>query len=139
MISIRTRLLLGALLCAAVAIASPFFAAGGSQPVDVIAHGQHINVKQHLVHGKVTILDFYADWCGPCRKIAPWLEQLPKNDSQIVLRKVDIVNWQSPVAKQFNLDGIPHVQVYNGKGQLVGEVSGVDPEAVQQFIAKAKM
>ena len=105
----------------------------------MIAHGQQVDIKKHLIRGKVTIIDFYADWCGPCRRITPLLEQLAKSDPGIVLRKIDIINWQSPVAKQFNLDAIPHVQIYNRKGKLVGAVTGVDPDAVQNYIAKAKL
>ena len=120
-------------------LGEPLFAAGGGQSIQVIAHGQQVDIKQHLVRGKITIIDFYADWCGPCRMITPLLERLAKTDPKIVLRKIDIINWQSPVAHQFNLNAIPHIQVYNRNRQLVGAVSGVDPEAVQQYIAKAKL
>jgi thioredoxin 1 len=138
MISLRTRSLVCRLVLCTVCLGEPLFAAGGDQSIQVIAHGQQVDIKKHLVRGKVTIIDFYADWCGPCRRITPLLEQLAKTDPKIVLRKIDIINWQSPVAHQFNLDAIPHVMIYNRKREPVGAVTGVDSEAVQNYIAKAK-
>lgn len=136
---LRTRLAVCGFLLCAFSVGGPLFAAGANKGGDVIAHGQQVDLKKHLVRGKVTIIDFYADWCGPCRLIAPMLEELAKSDPKIVLHKIDIINWQSPVAKQFNLGAIPHVQIYNGKGKLVGAVSGVDPDAIQTYVAKAKL
>ena len=115
----------------------PVIAANGAQQKDVITHGQTVDISKHLVRGKVTIVEFYADWCGPCRLIAPMLEQLAK-DPKIAIRRIDIVNWESPVAHQYNINAIPHVLVYNRKRQLVGVVAGVDPEGIQQTVAKAK-
>jgi thioredoxin 1 len=40
----------------------------------------------------VTVVDFYADWCGPCKQLSPSLEQMARTDPEIALRKIDIVN-----------------------------------------------
>ena len=140
MISFRIRVLICYLLLGLVllSLGQRLRAAGSAQSIRVIAHGQQVDIRKHLIRGKVTIIDFYADWCGPCRLIGPMLERLA-TDPQIVLRKVDIINFQSPVARQFNLDAIPHVQIYNRKGKFVGAVTGVDPDAVQAYVAKAKL
>lgn len=114
------------------------FVADRGQSIELIARGQQVDIKQHLALGNVTIIEFYAEWCGPCKMISPLLERLAQSDPEIALRKIDIVNWQSPVAMQYKIDGVPHVQVYNRKGQLVGAVSGVDPETVLKYVAKAK-
>ncbi len=114
------------------------FVADRGQSIELIARGQQVDIKQHLALGNVTIVDFYAEWCGPCKKISPVLERLAQTDPEIALRKIDIVNWQSPVAKQYKIDGVPHVEVYNRQGELVGSVSGVDPATVLKYVAKAK-
>ena len=55
----------------------------------------------------------------------------------MVLRKVDIKDWSSAVAKQFTIHSIPHINLYDGKGQLVYD-GGFSAEAVKQAITKAK-
>jgi len=112
--------------------------AGRGQPVEVISHGAQVEINQHLALGNVTVVDFYADWCGPCRQLSPSLEQMARSDPEIALRKVDIVNWRTPVARQFNLHSIPQVNVYNRGGILIGTVTGVDFEQVKRYVAQAK-
>ena len=109
------------------------------QSVEVISHGASVDISKHLAPGNVTIVDFYADWCGPCRQLSPTLEQMASADPQIALRKIDIVNWNTAVAKQYNIQSIPQVNIYNRGGDLVGTVVGVNPEQVKRYVAQAKM
>ena len=111
---------------------------GRGQPVEVISHGGQVNINQHLALGNVTVVDFYADWCGPCRQLAPSLDQLARSDPEIALRKIDIVNWKMPVARQFNVHSIPQVNVYNRGGSLVGTVNGADIDKIKSYVAQAK-
>lgn len=113
-------------------------AAPRGQPVEVISHGAPVDINQHLALGNVTVVDFYADWCGPCRQLSPTLEQMASSDPQIALRKIDIVNWRTPVAQQFNIHSIPQVNVYNRGGSLVGTVNGVDIDTIKRYVAQAK-
>jgi thiol-disulfide isomerase/thioredoxin len=113
-------------------------AARRGQPVEVISHGAPVDINQHLALGNVTVVDFYADWCGPCRQLSPNLEQMATSDPEIALRKIDIVNWRTPVARQFNIHSIPQINVYNRAGSLVGTVNGADIDAIKRYVAKAK-
>jgi thiol-disulfide isomerase/thioredoxin len=108
------------------------------QPVEVISHGAQVDINKHLVLGSVTVVDFYADWCGPCRQLSPSLEQMAMTDPEIALRKIDIVNWRTAVARQFNLNSIPQVNVYDRAGSLVGTVNGPDIDTIKRYIAQAK-
>jgi thiol-disulfide isomerase/thioredoxin len=108
------------------------------QSSEVISHGQQIDIKSHLALGNITIIDYYADWCGPCKVVSPTLEQLARTDAEIALRKVDIVDWGSAVAKQYNVTTLPRVEVYGRKGELVGTVRGANPDQVKQYVAQAK-
>lgn len=109
-----------------------------SQVVEIISRGSRVDLEKHLVRGRVTVVDFYAAWCGPCRVISPYLEKLAGEDPDVVLRKIDIVKWGSPVATQYHIQSIPHIRVFDRRGQLVGEVNGASPSAVQNLVAKAK-
>jgi thiol-disulfide isomerase/thioredoxin len=108
------------------------------QRIEVISHGNAVDINQHLALGNVTLVDFYADWCGPCRRISPSVEQLAKSDPDLVLRKVDIGNWNTPVARQYHVESIPRIEVYNRSGQLVGTVQGAKFEDVKRYVAQAK-
>jgi thioredoxin 1 len=112
--------------------------AGRGQPVEVISHGEQVDINQHLALGNVTVVDFYADWCGPCRRLTPSLEQMAVSDPQVALRKIDIVNWRTPVAQQFNIHSIPQVNVYDRGGRLVGTVVGADIDEIKRYVAQAK-
>jgi thiol-disulfide isomerase/thioredoxin len=114
------------------------FVAERGQQTEVISHGQQVDIAKHLALGNVTIVDFYADWCGPCKLISPALEQMARTDPEIALRKIDIVNWNTAVARQFSVRSIPQINVYNRAGQLVGTVNGANVERVQRYVAQAK-
>ena len=117
---------------------STMAAARRGEPIEVISHGAQVDISQHLVLGSVTVIDFYADWCGPCRQLSPSLEQMARNDPEIALRKIDIVNWKTVVVQQFNIHSIPQVNVYDRNGRLVGTALGVDFEKVKSYVAQAK-
>jgi thiol-disulfide isomerase/thioredoxin len=112
--------------------------AGRAQQIEVISHGAQVDISKHLALGNVTVVDFYADWCGPCRQLSPSLEQMAGTDPEIALRKIDIVNWKTAVVRQFNIHSIPQVNIYNRGGRLIGTVVGADAEQVKHYVAQAK-
>jgi len=112
--------------------------AGRGQPSEVISHGQQVDINQCLALGNVTVVEFYADWCGPCRRLSPSLEQMAQIDPEVALRKIDIVRWGTPVARQFKINSVPQVNVYDRGGRLVGNVFGVDFDQVKAYVAQAK-
>lgn len=83
--------------------------------------GKRVDLNSLLVPGKITIIDFYAEWCGPCRIISPKLEKLALKYKNVYLRKVDIKNWKTPVVKQFKIKSVPNVRIYDENGNMVGE------------------
>lgn len=54
----------------------------------------------------ITILDFYADWCKPCKQLAPILEEIVNENSEIILRKIDVEQEQD-LADEFGIRNIP--------------------------------
>lgn len=111
--------------------------AGGSAVRKVATGGKPVDLDRLLVSGQVTVVDFYADWCGPCKRIAPKLDLLARQDGDVFLRKVDIVKWNSPVANQYGIERVPNIRVYNRKGELVGNPTSRFND-VLDYIAMAK-
>lgn len=105
---------------AAEKMAIPLSANTTSEKMKTIAHGEEVNLHAHLVPGKVVVFDFYADWCGPCKVLGPQLETLVQEHADVILRKIDIVDWNTPVVKQHGINFVPNVHVYNTQGQRVG-------------------
>lgn len=99
-------------------------------------NGDAIHLSELLAPGKVTVVDFYADWCGPCKTIEPYLRSLA-NDPEVAVRKVDIVGWGSPVARQWGLESIPNMRVYDKQGKQVGEPTH-DIREIYKYIRRAK-
>jgi len=121
----------------AMLISSASFS-GSTKKFMLISGGGAVDMKKLLAPGKVTIVDFFAEWCGPCKTIGPQLEKLNKEDPDVVLRKVDIIKWGTPVTKQFDIKAIPRIHVYDRKGKLVGSVPGASMDAVHTYIKAAK-
>ncbi len=91
----------------------------------VIGQGERVELEKYIPEGKTTIVDFYSEYCPPCRALSPRLEKLAQSRPDIFIIKVDInrpgvqgIDWQSPVAQQFQLRSIPHIRIYGPDKQL---------------------
>ncbi|MBE6537745.1 MAG: thioredoxin [Clostridia bacterium] len=77
--------------------------------------------------GKPVLLDFYADWCGPCRMVAPIVDEIAKERSDIIVGKVN-VDEEPRLAGMFNVLSIPCLVVMKD-GRVVAQASGARPKA----------
>ncbi len=113
--------------------------------IQTVSHGEKIRVKDHLAPGKITIFDYYADWCGPCHLLSPKLERLVLKYENVALRKLDLVDYDSKLAAQatrdFKMPGLPFTTVFNDRGKLLGQVHGnllEDIEAIVRPLARIR-
>lgn len=85
------------------------------------------NFKQEVLEAKGKVLvDFWATWCGPCRMIAPILEEIDQEHPEVKIVKVD-VDEQMPLAMEYKVTGIPMLLVFEN-GERKAAAMGAQPK-----------
>ena len=85
------------------------------------------NFKSEVLDAQGTVLvDFWADWCGPCRMLSPIVDQVAEQHSEVKVGKIDI-DAQPELANQFGVMSIPTLIVFKN-GQKVNESVGLIPK-----------
>lgn len=110
----------------------------GADLKELSAEGEDVpSLEVHAVPGKVTLFDFYAVWCSPCRKIDAHVFALLGTRDDLVLRKLNVVSWETPLAARYLKDvpALPYVVVFGKDGKVAGRVAGLDLDALDKAIA----
>ena len=105
-----------------------------------IAEFTDASFKGDVLQSEIPVLvDFWAPWCGPCRMIAPVVEELSnENQGTFKIGKVNIDD-NPDVAMNYNVSSIPTLMIFKG-GQVVERFVGVQPKSrLQQAIDAAKV
>uniref|UniRef100_A0A0V0G3P6 Thioredoxin n=1 Tax=Triatoma dimidiata TaxID=72491 RepID=A0A0V0G3P6_TRIDM len=84
----------------------------------------------------LVVIDFHATWCGPCRLIAPKLEELASSNPDIVVLKVDVDECEE-LAMQYDIKVMPTF-IFIKKGVKVDAFSGGNYDKLQEVIMKHK-
>lgn len=95
--------------------------------MSVIHVNSEIFTNQILTAEKTVLLDFWATWCGPCRMIAPVVEEIAQENESIAVGKID-VDADGELAAQFGISSIPTL-VLMEKGEAVKTLVGFRPKA----------
>lgn len=90
-----------------------------------------------LKDNKSVFVDFYADWCGPCKMVGPLVEELSNEMTDVKFVKVNVDNLPD-VAQRYGIMSIPTLLAFKD-GELVGNIVGFQPkEALAQLANKTK-
>jgi thioredoxin 1 len=93
-----------------------------------VYHADETNFAEVVLNSDVPVLvDFYAEWCGPCRMIAPVLEELAKEKTDARIVKVN-VDHSPQLAAQYGINSIPSLKVFD-EGKVVDEQVGLASKA----------
>ncbi|CAL8577081.1 Thioredoxin-like protein 1 [Xanthoria parietina] len=101
----------------------------------LVSSASHFN--QLLGSTKILVTDFYADWCGPCKAIAPIYEQLSAQLSRpqkVTFVKVD-TERQKEVAQKYNVASLPTFMIFKDQ-HVVSTVQGADPRKLSELVKK---
>lgn len=76
---------------------------------------------------KLVLLDFYADWCGPCRMVLPLVDEIAEENPQVLVGKIN-VDEEPELAQAFGVASIPMLAVMKN-GKIVSQSAGAKPKA----------
>ncbi|MBQ8407436.1 MAG: thioredoxin [Clostridia bacterium] len=76
---------------------------------------------------KPVLLDFYADWCGPCRMVSPIVDEIAEERDDVIVGKINVDDEQE-LAGQFSVFSIPTLVVLKD-GKIVSQATGARPKA----------
>ncbi len=85
------------------------------------------NFEQIISTDKPVLIDFYADWCGPCRMVSPLVDEIAEENPQCVVGKIN-VDDEPELAAAFAVSSIPMLVVIKN-GKIANQAVGVMPKA----------
>lgn len=81
------------------------------------------NFAETLTKNNITVVDFWAQWCGPCKMLGPIVDQLSDENTDVTIGKVDI-DTNMELAVEYGIRGVP-TMIFFKNGEIVDKVVGV--------------
>ncbi len=92
-----------------------------------VLHITKENFESEVLHSKVPVLvDFFAAWCGPCKMVAPTIDEIAAEREDVKVCKID-VDQETELAIRYNVSSIPTLMVFSG-GDVVKQSLGALPK-----------
>ena len=92
-------------------------------------HFDDVTFEEALARDGLLLVDFWAVWCGPCRMIAPYIEEIASEyEGRVTVGKVDVDEYPE-LAQRFSISSIPAVLLFRN-GELVDSLVGAGPKSM---------
>ena len=95
------------------------------------------NLESTIEANDIVLIDFWADWCGPCKTFGPIFEDLSHKHADIAFAKVDTEAEQT-LAAQFGIQSIPTVAAFREKVLVFAQPGALPAEAMEELIKQLR-
>ena len=95
------------------------------------------NFEEKVSNSAITIIDFWAPWCGPCKAFAPTYEEVSKNHPDVMFAKVD-TEAEQQLGAQFNIRSIPTLMVIRENIVIFSQAGALSKNALEDLVKQIK-
>lgn len=94
-------------------------------------------IDETIKNNDIVIIDFWAEWCGPCKAFGPVFEKVSETHEDIVFAKCN-TEEQQELASNFQIQSIPTIMVFREQIQVFRQSGALPEEALEELIGKIK-